>query len=221
MTGDDIQPNDWIRRFFSNNNRFGNREFDNNDFFGMNLFRDFDEIQSQMQRMFEQFDKANSDSAPKDLVKEYDAPDGSKVRRVGPIVYGYSMTIGKDGKPLIQEFGNVRPSKTGFGTSGGGRTRPLLTDEREPLVDISITNDQVIIVLEMPGVKKEDLKINASEDSIEVQSTDTKRKYHKTIELPKEVDIESAKSKFNNGILEIIFNKKEETKPRGKEIRID
>jgi HSP20 family protein len=186
----------------------------------MNLFRDFDEIQSQMQRMFEQFDKANSDTAPKDLVKEYDAPDGSKVRRVGPIVYGYSMTIGKDGKPLIQEFGNVRPSKTGFGTSGG-RTRPLLTDEREPLVDISTTNDQVIIVLEMPGVKKEDLKITASEDSIEVQSTDTKRKYHKTIELPKEINIESAKSKFNNGILEIIFNKKEETKSKGKEIRID
>ena len=220
MTSDDIQPNDWIRRFFSNNNRFGNREFDNNDFFGMNLFRDFDEIQSQMQRMFEQFDKANSDTAPKDLVKEYDALDGSKVRRVGPIVYGYSMTIGKDGKPLIQEFGNVRPSKNGFGASGG-RTRPLLTDEREPLVDISTTNDQVIIVLEMPGVKKEDLKINASEDSIEVQSTDTKRKYHKIVELPNEVNIESAKSKFNNGILEIIFNKKEETKPRGKEIRIE
>lgn len=220
MTGDDIQPDDWIRRFFSNNNRFGNRELNNSDFFGINLFRDFDEIQSQMQRIFEQFDKANLDSVPKDLVKEYDAPDGSKVRQVGPIVYGYSMTIGKDGKPLIQEFGNVRPSKTGFGRSGS-RTRPLFTDEREPLVDISTTNDQVIIVLEMPGVKKEDLKIIASEDSIEVQSTDTKRKYHKTIELPKEVNIESAKSKFHNGILEITFNKKEETKLKGKEIRID
>jgi HSP20 family protein len=222
MTSDDIQPYEWIRRFFSNNNGFGNREFGNSDFFDMNLFRDFEEIQSQMRRMFEQVDKANSDTAPKELVKEYDAPDGSKVRQVGPIVYGYSMTIGKDGKPLIQEFGNVRPSKTGFGMNGGGgRTRPQLTDEREPLVDISTTNDQVIIVLEMPGAKKEDLKINASEDSIEVQSTDPKRKYHKIIELPKEVDIESAKSKFNNGILEVIFNKKEETKSKGKEIRID
>jgi HSP20 family protein len=173
-----------------------------------------------MQRIFEQFDKSNLDTVPKDLVKEYDAPDGSKVRQVGPIVYGYSMTIGKDGKPLIQEFGNVRSSKTGFGRSGS-RTRPLFTDEREPLVDISTTNDQVIIVLEMPGVKKEDLRITASEDSIEVQSTDTIRKYYKTIELPKEINIESAKSKFNNGILEIIFNKKEETKSKGKEIRID
>jgi len=220
MTSDDIQPYDWIRRFFNNNNRFGDREFGNSDFFSINLFRDFDEIQSQMQRMFEQFDKTKSDTAPKELVKEYDAPDGSKVRQIGPIVFGYSMTIGKDGKPIVQEFGNVKPSKTGFGM-GGSRTGPQLTDEREPLVDISTTNDQVIIVLEMPGVKKEDLKINASEDSIEVQSTDPKRKYHKMIELPKEVDIESARSKFNNGILEIIFNIKEETKPKGKEIRID
>src|SRR5688572_22706386 len=131
MTSDDIQPYDWIRRFFNNNYRFGDGEFGNSDFFSINLFRDFDEIQSQMQRMFERFDKTKSDTAPKGLVKEYDAPDGSKVRQIGPIVFGCSMTIGKDGKPIVQEFGNVRPSKTGFGM-GGGRTRPRLTDEREP-----------------------------------------------------------------------------------------
>ena len=45
---------------------------------------------------------------PKDLIKEYETPEGAKVREVGPIVYGYSMTIGPDGKPNIQEFGNVK-----------------------------------------------------------------------------------------------------------------
>ena len=38
------------------------------------------------------------------------------MRDIGPIVYGYSMTIGPDGKPRIKEFGNVKPSAIG-GTS--------------------------------------------------------------------------------------------------------
>ena len=39
--------------------------------------------------------------------------EGGKVREVGPIVYGYSMTIGPDGKPRIREFGNVKPTSAG------------------------------------------------------------------------------------------------------------
>jgi len=212
-------PNDWFRRFFNNSNRFGYGGFSDSDLFDMNPFRDFDEIRSQMQKMFDEFNDSNHDTTSKELVKEYQTPDGSKIRQVGPIVYGYSMTIGPDGKPKIQEFGNVRPSERGF--EMGGRTRPRLSDEREPLVDINTTTDQVTIVLEMPGVKKEDIKINATEDLVEVKSTDVKRKYHKNIELPKNIDIESVKSQFNNGVLEITFNKKKENKPKGKEIRID
>jgi hypothetical protein len=33
---------------------------------------------------------------------------------MGPFVYGYSMTIGPDGKPRVREFGNVRGSSTSF-----------------------------------------------------------------------------------------------------------
>ena len=47
-------------------------------------------------------------TAPKELIREYETSDGGKVREVGPIVYGYSMTIGPDGKPHVREFGNVK-----------------------------------------------------------------------------------------------------------------
>ncbi|WP_458747379.1 archaeal heat shock protein Hsp20 [Candidatus Nitrosocosmicus sp. T] len=219
MNSGDIEPNDWFRRFFNNSNRLGYGGYGDSDFFEMNPFRDFDEIRSQMQKMFDELNDSNHDTTSKELVKEYQTPDGSKIRQIGPIVYGYSMTIGPDGKPKIQEFGNVRPSERGF--EMGGRSRPRLSDEREPLVDINTTTDQVTIVLEMPGVKKEDIKINVTEDSVEVKSTDAKRKYHKNIDLPKNIDIENVKSQFNNGILEITFKKIKETKPKGKEIKID
>jgi len=38
---------------------------------------------------------------------------------------------------------------------------------------------------------------------------------------PKQADIETAKSTYNNGILEVTFDKKKENKPNGKEIKIE
>ena len=73
----------------------------------------------------------------------------------------------------------------------------------------------------MPGIKKENIKINAYENSVEIISDDPQRKYHKVIDLPSEADIETVKSKYNNGILEVIFNKKKQTKPKGKEIKVE
>ena len=39
-----------------------------------------------------------STNAPKELIREYETQEGGKVREVCPIVYGYSITIGYDGK---------------------------------------------------------------------------------------------------------------------------
>ena len=41
------------------------------------------------------------------------------------------------------------------------------------------------------------------------------------IELPPEADTETVKSTYNNGILEITFKKKEQTKSKGKEIKVE
>ena len=66
----------------------------------------------------------------------------------------------------------------------------------------------------MPGVNKENIKINAYDSTLEVTAQeDTAKKYHETIEIPDEADLETAKSKYNNGVLEITFNKKDKSKP--------
>jgi HSP20 family protein len=61
----------------------------------------------------------------------------------------------------------------------------------------------------MPGETKNDIKINVYDNTLEVKSDDPQRRYYKTIEIPKETDIEIARSAYNNGILEIAFKKKE------------
>ena len=210
MSNKDITPYDWYKRLFSGRGPFGSWNF--ND-----LFREFDEMRNQMERTFSEPFKNIENSVSKDLVKEYETPEGGKVREVGPIVYGYSMTIGPDGKPNIREFGNVKSPFAGRGLF----EQPSISSEREPLVDISSTDREVKVIVEMPGIKKENIKINAYENSVEIMSDDPQRKYHKVIDLPPEADIETVKSTYNNGILEIVFNKKKQTKPKGKEIKVE
>jgi HSP20 family protein len=208
-----ILPIDLFNRFFS----FGKRGlFDMDD-----MFRGFDDVHREMTRMFNVFNDLST-NAPKDLVREYQTPDGGKVREVGPIVYGYSMTIGPDGKPNVKEFGNVKADKNIAGQYLGIQ-KPQITAEREPLSDITSTDKEVKVVLEMPGIKKEDIKINAYEQKVEIKTADnSERKYHKILDLPKSADIETARSTYNNGILEVTFDKKkEEIKPKGKEIKIE
>jgi HSP20 family protein len=129
------------------------------------------------------------------------------------------MTIGPDGKPKVREFGNIkRPSGLGLGV---GPPKAQIAGEMEPMIDVVTTDKEVKVTVEMPGVSKDKIKIDAYDSTVEVKSEDPQRKYHNTIDLPLEADLETAKSKHNNGILEITFDKKKETKPKGKQIKID
>ena len=105
------------------------------------IFSEFEEMRREMQRMAEQTMR-DIERLPKNLVREYKTPEGSKVREVGPIVYGYSVTIGPDGKPQVREFGNIRPPVA-------GATAPQLTVEREPLADVVTTDKEIKVLVEL------------------------------------------------------------------------
>jgi HSP20 family protein len=214
----DIEPFDWLGRFFGRGS--GSRR--SGGFFGFpDIFSGFDEMRKEMERGFENAFKNIQDQAPKDLVKEYQTPGGGKVREYGPFIYGYSMTVGPDGKPKVKEFGNVK-SAFNTGTRADFLTKPLISSEREPLADVTTTDNEVKIAVEMPGVSKENIKINVYDNSLEVTTTGTEeRKYHEVIQIPPETDIETATSTYKNGILEVVFKKKEQSKPKGRQINIE
>ena len=204
-----MEPYDWFKRVFpSRRGGWGLGSFDD-------VFRGLEEMQREMDKELEDMKK----NLPKDLVREYKTPEGGKVQEVGPLVYGYSMTIGPDGKPKVREFGNVkRPAGFGFGF---GSSKPKIVGEIEPLIDVATTDKEVKVTVEIPGVAKDKIKIDVYDSTVEVKSEDPQRKYHKIIDLPLDANIETAKSKYINGILEITFDKKKETKPKGKQIKID
>ncbi len=160
--------------------------------------RFFREMERALGEMFKDF----SEQMPKDLFKEQELPDGTRVRTFGPMVYGYSMTIGPDGKPRVRTFGNVRP----------GVPFPKLAERREPMVDV-IPGPQVIrVVAELPGVRKEDIDLRTFEDKVVISVDTPERKYYKEVELPARVDPKSADASYSNGVLEILLHRLEKEK---------
>jgi HSP20 family protein len=214
-----IEPEDWLRRFFGS--REGNLRTGE---WRRDVFREFEDMRREMERMFEEEFRDIQSTAPKELVREYETPEGGKVKEIGPLVYGYSMTIGPDGKPKVREFGNVRSAGGlgGGGVSAPGTTRALLRSEREPLADVVTSDKEVKVVVEMPGIDKKDIKVNIYDNSVEIFTTDTsQRKYRRVVELPEETDLETARSTYRNGILEITFSKRESPKAKGRQINIE
>jgi HSP20 family protein len=210
MSSRDREFDEWFKRFFpSRMTRFGfGREGSGG------IFSEFEEMRREMEKMFEDAFR-DAEKFPKDLVREYETEGGGKVREVGPIVYGYSVTIGPDGKPKVREFGNVKSLEG----SVAGMATPQLTSEREPLADVVTSDKDIKVVVEMPGVTKDSIKVNVYDTSVEVKAETPQRKYHRAIDLPPEADTDTAKSTFNNGILEITFGKKRQ--PKGKEIKVE
>ncbi|MCW4029846.1 MAG: Hsp20/alpha crystallin family protein [Candidatus Bathyarchaeota archaeon] len=176
------------------------------------FFGDIDDMFHEMEKLMDEEFKTFTEKVPKEFVKERKLPDGSTVKELGPFVYGYSMKIGPDGKPEIQEFGNVKKGLKGT---------PQIKEEREPLVDIIEDERVVRVVVELPGVEKTDIKLHGTEDSLEISVDTSQYKYYKEVQLPTKVRVKEATSTYKNGVLEVVLPKAEPSKPRGEPIDIN
>jgi len=81
-------------------------------------------------------------------------------------------------------------------------------EERKPFIDVIKGDKDVSVIIEMPGVEKEDIDIRASETHVEIRAERGDRKYHERIEFDCEVIPDQVKATYNNGVLEIVFKRK-------------
>lgn len=190
---------DWFKRF---KERKG--------FFFPELDKMIEEIEKEMAKSFREMENV----MPRDMVRVRRLPDGSVRREYGPFVYGYSMKIGPDGKPVIREFGNIKP---GAGVKG----QPLnLREQREPLIDVIEEEGEIKVLAELPGVDKKDINIFLTEGTLTISVDTAGRKYYKELDLPVDVDETSARSTFSNGVLETTLTKSQ-PKGKGKKLSIE
>src|SRR2546425_5180147 len=163
-------------------------------------FDEFDSLFRRMMRPFKELDEMWDEMKTEENVQTF-----------GPYYYGYSMTIGPDGKPVVKEYGNVRPG--------------LLptTETREPLVDVIVDDKEKLLKLiaEMPGVEKKDIKIEVVGRTVSIDAEHNDRKYHTKVPVKHKVDEDSVKAAYANGILEVSFKLKEEERPKGKTVSVE
>jgi HSP20 family protein len=167
---------------------------------------EFDKIHNRMERIFNEMFKENLPE------KFSDSED------VQPFVYGFSMRVGSDGKPSIQEFGNTQVGK--IRKLGEESERPLELEEREPLTDIIEGENEIYITVEIPGVEKEDINLNVMDNTLTIDVDVEKRKYHKKIKLSSEVDPNSTVATYKNGVLDITLKRRGKKKEAGTRINI-
>jgi HSP20 family protein len=111
-------------------------------------------------------------------------------------VYGFNIRT-LAGKPVIESFGNIRETSKG----------PVVEEVREPMVDVFDEKDHILVIAELPGVAENEINIEVVGDILNLTASDKDRKYAKEILLPGKVKLESVKTAYNNGILEITLEK--------------
>ncbi len=115
--------------------------------------------------------------------------------------------------------------------------KPLKTDfEFYPRVDAYETEDKVVLELEIPGVKKDELKVTVEDGVLKISGEkkterDEKGRNYRIVErsfgkferafiIPDYVDVNNILAKYNDGVLTLEMPKKKEEKP-ALEIKIE
>jgi HSP20 family protein len=99
----------------------------------------------------------------------------------------------------VQPFGNVRKDKeTG---------KAVVSEVREPMVDVFDEPEHVLVVAEMPGVDQECLTLDLHDDVLTIDAGRGEKRYHKEVLLPASFTEDRMTHTCRNGVLEVKFQK--------------
>jgi HSP20 family protein len=115
-------------------------------------------------------------------------------------------------------------------------TRHMQTP-RQPLMNIEDTGKEFIISLEMPGIKKENVEIEVSENTLEISAEAeieeeevdknylrrerSMSRFYRCMELPDEIKTDKIVAKLEKGVLEVTLPKKEPKEIEKKKVKVN
>ena len=150
--------------------------------------RDLRDVLDELDKYFEDFEKDVEDAVKNSIF--------GTSRSAKPIVAGFSYNIGPERKPSLQIFGDSPVHRDGF-------RAPI----NEQVVD---EHDGVLrMILEMPGVEKDDIRVAATEDTAVITTEKGDRRYRAELKLRVPVKPDSGKAEYKYGVLEILYSLKD------------
>ena len=105
-----------------------------------------------------------------------------------------------------------------------------------PALDLYQNNDNIVAVIELPGMRKEDIEISLQDGTLTISgerkeergtedgATRTERytgKFRRSITLPTRVDANKVNAAYKDGILTVTLPKAEEAKPKQIQINLN
>ncbi|HEX8279785.1 MAG TPA: Hsp20/alpha crystallin family protein [Chthoniobacterales bacterium] len=105
-----------------------------------------------------------------------------------------------------------------------------------PALDVYQTNDDVVAVVELPGMRKEDIEISLHDGMLTIggerkdetpegdKASRSERfvgKFRRSISLPTRVDVNKVNATYKDGILTVTLPKAEEVKPKQIQVNVD
>jgi HSP20 family protein len=125
--------------------------------------------------------------------------------------------------------------------SGGARQAQLFTGWT-PALDLYQNNDNVVAIVELPGMRKEDIEISLQDGMLTIggerksdeggngngngngeNATRTERftgKFRRSITLPTRVDANKVNATYKDGLLTVTLPKAEEAKPKQIQVNV-
>lgn len=120
-------------------------------------------------------------------------PDGKDVS----FHYGVSVRTLDGGKQLrVEPFGTMR-------TGPQARQAPV-RELREPLTDVFEEDDHVLVVVEMPGLTRDDARFDLAGDVLTISGERGDKRYRKELLLPSDsLTMPTAGPRCNSGVFEL------------------
>lgn len=114
------------------------------------------------------------------------------------------------------------------------KTKELTTiNSRTPRIDFKEDKNQYNLNIELPGINKKDIKLNLTEEAIEIKAenkiektTKNSKEYQQTsfyrkMSLPKNTNVSKAKAKYENGVLKIEIPKEKQLETKQTQLKIE
>lgn len=107
---------------------------------------------------------------------------------------------------IFNEIERMMEDMMGFG--GVGADSDVGTETH---VDIHEYDDMITVVADLPGVQKDAIEIKCDGRTLSIDASNDSREYSERVRLPARVDEHGANATYNNGVLEVSFDRAEDS----------
>ena len=144
-----------------------------------------------------------------------------------------SWTIWEEMRRMREELDNTL-NKLLTRESGG---LPMLPQKGAPLTDIYETPEEVVVVTDIPGVRKDEIEVTTSEDTLTIKAESSEDKevkkedfylrergrvsFVRNVSLPKKVNPKEVKAEYRNGTLTVKLPKQDKEEKTSVSVKVD